>query len=241
MIDLILDPLVSLAFPARCLICGNSVERLADGQACSDCWLRTRIFTGRESGCSKCGLLLPTGRFDLTSLCSTCVDHHYDRAVAAAEYHFAAKAAVISLKSSPNIPKRVKEMFTARFDVSKLCDTTLIVPVPLSPKRRIERGFNQAGVLSELISRHAGIRTGRVLQRTRHFAMHRGGMDRKARARSVKNAFTVRIPKLVKEERILVVDDVYTTGSTASACAAALKASGAAQVNILTLARTAYL
>lgn len=242
MIDKILDPILTLAYPRACRVCGGTVESLSYGPACGRCWNSTRIFTGRESCCSKCGQLIPTGKFDLSSRCSECVEDFYDRAAAAADYHFAARAAVLALKEEPFLSRKTRELLTGRFDTSGFYAATLIVPVPLSKRRRIERGFNQAEILANALEGHAGIRSSSdVLERSAHFAMHRAGMDRKAREESVKKAFEVKKPKLVREERVLLIDDVFTTGSTASACAKTLKASGAAEVNVLTLARTPHL
>lgn len=242
MIDNLFDPILTLAFPRACRVCGGSVESLSFGPACGPCWDSTRIFTGRESCCSKCGQLIPTGRFDLSSRCSACVTDFYDRAVAAADYQYAARASVLALKEEPFLAGRVARLLTDRFDTSGFHASTLIFPVPLSKRRQIERGFNQAEILAGALENHTGIRSlADVLERTAHFAMHRAGMDRKARERSVEKAFGIRRPRLVREERILLVDDVFTTGSTASACAKTLKASGAAEVNVLTLARTPYL
>jgi predicted amidophosphoribosyltransferase len=69
--------------------------------------------------------------------------------------------------------------------------------------------------------------------------MHRAGMDAKARRQSLADAFDVRHPKLIAGKRVLLVDDVFTTGATASACATALKCAGAESVLVLTLARAA--
>ncbi|REJ75624.1 MAG: ComF family protein [Acidobacteria bacterium] len=241
MIDRILDPLLTLAFPRACSICGGCVESLAFGPACDSCWDKTKIYTGRESCCSKCGLLVPTGRFDLTSRCSRCVEDHYDRAVAAAEYDFAAKAAVLALKEEPLISQRVRDLIVGRFDTSGFHSATMLIPVPLSERRKIERGFNQAELLAQVLDKHTGIPSvSDVLERSGHFGMHRAGMDKKAREASVKNSFAVAKPRRIAEERVILVDDVFTTGSTASACAQTLKASAAAEVNVLTLARTPW-
>ncbi len=69
--------------------------------------------------------------------------------------------------------------------------------------------------------------------------MHRAAMDKKAREMTVRNAFQITRPKLIADQNILLVDDILTSGSTASHCAKALKKSGASKVNVLTLARAA--
>jgi predicted amidophosphoribosyltransferase len=78
------------------------------------------------------------------------------------------------------------------------------------------------------------------LIRTQHSEQHRAGMDAKGRRDTVANAFTVQNPRLVSGERVLLVDDVFTTGATVSACADALLASGAESVLVITLARTLH-
>ena len=112
------------------------------------------------------------------------------------------------------------------------------MPVPLSPRRRVERGFNQAEVVGSFLSDRTGIELDiSTLIRSKHTPIHRVAMDSKAREQSVKNAFKVVRPTLVEGRSILLVDDVFTTGSTVSNCAAELKKNGAAAVKVLTLAR----
>jgi ComF family protein len=112
------------------------------------------------------------------------------------------------------------------------------MPVPLSPKRKGERGFNQAEVIGRFLSGKIGIRLDTFsLVRSKHTPMHRAGMDRKARDLTVKNAFEVFRPNLVKGQSVVLVDDIFTTGATASYCAKELKKKGAVSVRVVTLAR----
>jgi ComF family protein len=117
------------------------------------------------------------------------------------------------------------------------CD--LVVPVPLSPQRLADRGFNQAEVIAHAVGKHLNrpVDSGSLV-RNKHTPMHRAAMDRKARQRTVENAFSVNRPKLIEGRTILLVDDIYTSGSTASNCAKALKKKGADSVLVFTLART---
>jgi ComF family protein len=116
----------------------------------------------------------------------------------------------------------------------------LIIPVPLHPARERERGFNQALVLARTLSRLNNLPLDEhSLVRPLQTRMHRAGMDAKARRQSVANAFGVRRTDLIAGRRVLLLDDVFTTGATASACAATLKDAGAAQVFVLTIARAA--
>jgi ComF family protein len=119
-----------------------------------------------------------------------------------------------------------------------LSSATLAVPVPLHAERERERGFNQAALLARAVAKHTGLRLDEwSLARVAHSARHRAGMDALARRETVENAFAVTRPRLFEGERVLLVDDVFTTGATASACAAALLSSGASEVFVLTAAR----
>jgi ComF family protein len=117
-------------------------------------------------------------------------------------------------------------------------DADMIVPIPLSRTRRFERGFNQAEIIARIVGKALCLPVDAYsLSRIKHTAMHRAGMDRKARERTVEKAFEVVRPKLVAGKRILLIDDVLTSGSTASSCAKILKAAGTRSVSLFTIAR----
>ncbi len=111
-----------------------------------------------------------------------------------------------------------------------------VVPMPLHWKRRWWRGFNQAALLAREISRHTGVPMLKAARRVRPTAVQ-AGLGRTARRRNVTGAFSVRRPQAVRGKRLLLIDDVMTTGATAAACARALKRAGAAKVSIVVLAR----
>ncbi len=110
------------------------------------------------------------------------------------------------------------------------------VPVPLHWRRRWQRGFNQSDLLARGIARRCGIPVIRALRRKR-FTATQTGLSNSARRRNVAAAFEVRRGKRIEGKRVLLVDDVMTTGSTAAACAGALRRAGAARVVLLTVAR----
>ena len=117
-------------------------------------------------------------------------------------------------------------------------ENSVVVPVPLSNRRRLERGHNQAEIIGRIVSKQAQLPfIAAALQRIDSSPIHRVGMDKKAREATVKKSFMVGAPRLVNGRNILLVDDVFTSGSTASFCAIALKKSGAASVKVITLAR----
>jgi ComF family protein len=121
----------------------------------------------------------------------------------------------------------------------------LIVPVPLHRRRLHAREFNQAAELAAALLEAARARNAplaavaldaRALERTRD-TPPQTGLDALQRRRNVHDAFRVRTPERVRQKRVLLVDDVMTTGATADACAAALSRAGAARVLVLTLGR----
>jgi len=116
--------------------------------------------------------------------------------------------------------------------------STRVVPVPLHPKRLKTRGFNQASVIAETVSKALGLPLDEVsLVRVSSSEKYRAGLDVKGRRDTVAGAFKVTHPRLVEDEDILLVDDVFTTGATVSACAEALLEAGAKSVFVFTLAR----
>lgn len=115
------------------------------------------------------------------------------------------------------------------------------VPVPLHPKRHHERGFNQADLLSLELSRHFGIPTMTgILNRTRH-TIPQFDLHPKERMVNVRGAFSVRGGQHIQGKRLMLIDDIYTTGATVSECTRVLKDAGAEQVHILTLSRAVNL
>ena len=238
MLTVLRDSILSLVYPQECRVCSCIIESANDGSACSKCWAATRIFDGTQMLCEKCGAFFGDKKASVAVRCHKCDDHDYDQAVAAAIYEKAISASVISLKSSPVIGRRLNNILLAAFERSGLSNTDLIIPVPLSRQRAIERGFNQAEVIGRVIASATGSKLdAHSLIRTGHSPIHRVAMDAKARELTVRNTFEVRRPKLVAGRRIVLVDDVFTSGATTSHCAKALKKSGAAEVNVFTLAR----
>ena len=118
-----------------------------------------------------------------------------------------------------------------------LAEPDAILPVPLHPSRLRQRGCNQALVLAQAFFPKAERRLDPgLLVRLRH-THSQTGMSGKERRQNLKNAFGVTTPAAVAGKSLLLVDDVYTTGSTVNECARILRRAGAARVEVLTLAR----
>ncbi len=239
MLKTIYDSLLTLAYPAACAVCGKSVENFHNGNACNLCWSKTSVFAGDESICVKCGKL-QNGKFLTGAVCHECDQHFYDLARAAGVYEFALSASVLLLKRQPVIAGRLRDLIVESFLRQPFANADCIIPVPLSRKRQIIRGFNQASLISNLLSAKCGIESIECcLFRTRHSKLERAGMDRKGRRLSVEKSFDACRSQLIRNKTIILVDDVFTSGATASVCASALKKSGARKVFVYTIARAA--
>ena len=212
------DAVLTLVYPQVCVICGESVEQRRFGVACETCWSETRIFTDDEADCRE-------------KMAFTVA-----RAVGA--YEGALRESVLMLKRQPCVPQHVQSLLEAAMRREPLNSSTRVVPVPLHPKRLKSRGFNQASIVAETVSKALKLPLDEVsLVRISSTEKYRAGLDRKGRRDTVAGAFTVSHPRLVADENILLVDDVFTTGATVSACAAALIDAGARAVFVLTIGR----
>ncbi len=233
--------ILSVIYPQECLCCHGEVESPDDGIACSGCWANTRIFDGSETLCTKCGAFLFEGGPSRNEVqCRRCDEHSYDRVFSVGIYEHALSASIVHLKRNPSISSRISGLLARSLDRISISGRPVVIPVPLSARRQRERGFNQAAVIATVIGRIGDLLIDEhSLVRKIHTPMHRAGMDRKARAMTVKKAFDVVRPKLIEGRDILLVDDVLTSGETASICASVLKENGAPTVTVLTIARAA--
>jgi len=113
----------------------------------------------------------------------------------------------------------------------------IVAPVPMHPRRRRERGYNQSELLAEEMARTSGLPlNSRALHRARD-TVQQALLSAEERHSNVKGAFVISPPDFFKNKNVLLIDDVLTTGSTVNACAEALKAAGAARVLVLAVAR----
>jgi ComF family protein len=235
------DAALALLYPQPCAVCGGQVEARGEGVACAACWTQTRIFSAEDSMCWKCGVPGPghvAEEHRREVFCRRCEGEHFSAARACGAYEGALRASVLALKREAHVSPHLAALLLETQQCAPLSGATLIVPVPLHRERERERGFNQAAVLARAVARSTKLPCDEwSLARQLHTERHRAGMDVCARRESVAGAFTVERPRLVRGERILLVDDVFTTGATVSACARALREAGASEVFALTVAR----
>ena len=239
--NLLYDSCLALLYPQACVICGNSVESRTLGVACEKCWQATQIFSGNETVCWKCGALArgivsPEQREQVR--CRRCDADAFAVARACGAYEGALRASVLQLKREPHVGRKLVDLLVNLQQQYPLNQATRIVPVPLHKQREKDRGFNQAAVMARAISAAVSLPLDEIsLVRREHTTRHRAGMDARDRRESVDQAFAVAQPAIVAGERVLLVDDVFTSGATVSACAKVLLEAGATDIFVLTIAR----
>ncbi len=222
------------ALPPRCAGCGVPVA--ADHEFCADCWGGLR-FLG-PPWCATCHLPFAYDQGE-GAVCAPCAQTRPRHAGvrAAVAYGPIAGALAVRLKHGGRIAL-AGTMARAMLRLLP-AQAELLVPVPLHRGRLWRRGFNQAVLIGDAISALSGVpQAVGVLERRRATPLLRG-LGRRARARAVSGVF--RVPRerraAVKGRAVVLVDDVYTTGATTSACTRALLAAGARSVTILCWAR----
>jgi ComF family protein len=240
-IDGIYNSMLALVYPRDCAICSASVESRHDGVACAACWASSKLFTGEDALCWKCGAVTPAIVSEENRMlirCGRCEADGFTAARACGLYEGVLRASVLALKREPHVGRRLLQTMIRTQRRAPIAQANLIIPVPLHAKREGERGHNQAAVLARELAAATGLELDEhVLVRRAHTLRHRAGMDARARRDSVAGAFDVRAPKQIAGRRVLLIDDVFTTGATVSECAAVLKSAGAADVFVLTVAR----
>jgi ComF family protein len=234
------DSFLAVVYPRACAVCGHSVESRSLGIACAKCWQQTKILS-TETLCWKCGQPSIGAVADDKKeavRCHRCDDASFTAARACGIYEGALRASVLLLKREPQVCQKLREELVKTQLRYPLNMATQIIPVPLHTEREKDRGFNQAVLIGRELSRATSLPLNVAsLVRDKHVIRHRAGMDARGRRDTVADAFRVTHPALVAGERVLLVDDVFTTGATVSSCASVLLEAGAAEVYVLTIAR----
>jgi ComF family protein len=175
-------------------------------------------------------------------VCANCADRtlHFDAAVSVFRSRGLVRRVIHQFKYGGKVYLRhlVGRWLDAAFDDDRLAGSgfDLLVPVPLHPARRRERGFNQAEMLARLVARKRGIPCQPLLKRVR-YTTTQTAFDRTERMNNLRDAFRLRKNADVRQLRVLLIDDVLTTGATLSECAHVLRKAGAASISAATAAR----
>lgn len=226
--------LIDLALPPRCPGCGAIVE--ADHRFCAACWASLR-FLG-PPWCASCHVPFAFDAGEGTR-CGECLADPppHDGVRAAVAYGDVARRLALKLKYGGRLAAAETMARAMRRLVPDGAD--LILPVPLHRWRLWSRGFNQALLIAEGVSRHTGLPIERHVLRRVKATPRLQGLGRRARSRAVAGAFALAPDAAARLQgrTILLVDDVHTSGATGDGCARLLKQGGAARVILLCWAR----
>ena len=234
------DAAAGLLYPSACVCCETA---LSGGEyLCVPCGEEARRI--EAPFCRRCSLPFegefPEGAFT----CSNCRDQKFafDCAVSARRHTGVVRDLVQRFKyRGEHFLRRPLSAWLAEAweTDARLQDgppVAALVPVPLHPQRRRERGFNQAESLCRLLGRHAGLPVWNALRRVR-FTETQTHLARHERLENLRGAFATARRRPVSGAHLLLVDDVFTTGATVDECARVLRRAGAASVRVLTVAR----
>jgi competence protein ComFC len=237
----IFDGLLNLIYPETCFLCSAPVARQQDCGICDNCWQKVIALKILPPRCSSCGLPFYSFEENSEHLCGDCIQKMPPYAGARSFGHYSAEMSRViqELKfgGRQNLVGLLAPLLAdAFFDTWGRDEFDLIVPIPLHPKRKRDRGYNQAELLAVSLARLLAIPYYKALQRVRS-TLPQVGLTDSQRLENVRKAFRCFSPQRICKRRILLIDDVMTTGATVESAAQALVDAGAWRVSVLTVAR----
>ena len=230
---------VDLVYPRNCLLCGEPLGEAEPGVVCPVCLAKAKPI--EPPRCERCALPFP-GSIDTHFVCGYCKDlkFQFSRAVAGYQAEGVVRDCIHRFKYNRELWFEVHLANWIVATAQRWIDWNTVdalVPVPLFPRKQRHREFNQAERLARAVGQAVAkpvlIGNLRRIKETKTQTR----LDAKQRAENLRNAFAVRRPEKFTGQRLVLVDDVFTTGATLDSCAKALRRAGAADVTVLVLAR----
>ena len=234
----LLAKFISFLLPNRCLLCGKVIH--SDSSICANCFEKITFIT--EPYCQHCGRpFISNIEQSDNMLCVDCLMHkdNFRLCRAAIEYDEFSKKLLLDFKFADHVENKKllakwlylagKDIFTAGADI--------IIPIPLHYTRLLKRKYNQSAILAKELSVLTGIEVEyNILKKIRR-TLPQAKCNKTERKRNVKDAFAVLSAEKIKGKRIILIDDIFTTGSTMKECAKILLKAGAMSVDALTVAK----
>jgi ComF family protein len=233
----LIEPVLAAVFPAACPACSVPLRQPSQGPLCEACWNALPRHPGQTCPCGEpLAVTAPVP-------CARCRRGLSPFRAGASLGPFAGALRVLvhelKYRGRRRCAGRAARLLFESPPVRDVLDgASVLVPVPLHPRRLRQRGFNQSLLLARSLGRLAGLPVAEALSR-RVETPTQTGLTAAQRRRNVKGAFRATRPAAINGRVVVLVDDVLTTGATARACARALRDAGADSVRLLTLARAA--
>jgi ComF family protein len=229
---------LDVVLPPLCLSCGALVDQAH--ALCGPCWASQSFIA--PPFCRRCGLPLEGQEATADLTCAVCLARppRYERARAVLQYGDAARKMILGFKHADRTQAAPAfAAWMARAGAELVAQADLVAPVPLHYRRLLRRKYNQAALLALGIARRGGKPAIVDLLKRQRATPSPAGLNARERRRNVARAIAINPRRAAQAagKRVLLIDDVLTTGATVDACVRALKGAGAAGVDVLTLAR----
>lgn len=231
---------LDLVYPRVCYSCNKSIRDENEKYICFKC--RNKIDIKNKNRCVRCGTFIGPYAANSKSGCVMCskVKLYFDAVHSITSYEGVMRELIHRYKYDYNecLAKPLGKILVQGLKhINVLNEMDFVIPVPLYWRRKVKRGFNQSELLAKIVAKHLSLKySKRILIRNKNTETQTH-LSRDERVVNVKNAFVVNKPSLISGKSIILVDDVMTTGVTASECAHALKGNGAALVHVIALTR----
>jgi ComF family protein len=221
---------LNILYPSQCPACGNPSDTFRTSPICSSCWSKINRFTGPS--CALCALPFTS---EYAAVCGQCMKKRppFSKVIFYGIYEGVLAEAINQLKFH-DLRRLSKPMGTLLVDL-ELPVIDGILPVPLSIKGLRERGFNQSLLMARVLSKSSQVPLFMDILWKKKETLPQIGLSRKERSTNLKKAFAVKGD--IRGLRLLLIDDVMTTGATVTECSNVLMKAGAQEVTVLTLAR----
>lgn len=215
-----LEKILEYIYPPTCGICG----KICKEYICNKCRIKLRKYEIKNNHVIKIGNK----------------EKHFDELLCIFKYEDIIRDIIIKYKFQ-NKPYLYKTFAKIILKNEKTCGFLekydIIIPVPISRKRKHERGYNQTQLIAKEIAKILNIKLGNNILIKERDIKAQSGLSKIERAINIKDVFKITDYKTIKNMKILIFDDIYTTGSTANECARILKESGAKKIGVLTIAK----
>ena len=231
----IFETAIVFLYPAKCRVCEEFLGVTSMPYICADCWQDMQFL--EPPWCDICGTP------EVNGLCDACAvsPPRYGKLRSIAFYHTTLQQAIHLFKFEKKRVFAQPLVQLINTHIPSDCDIAeydFVLPIPIHRKRLRERGFNQAALLADGIAKAEDIPVlVDTLVRKRH-TVAQSSLDSAARQQNIVGAFEVRNPDIISGKRLLVIDDVFTTGATIREAVSELWTADPAEIDILTLART---